>query len=163
MTIREMTFEDIDAVCAIETELFPPTEVWTDNGFATHLLRADTLYLVAEDEAGVHGYAGILLIPDEGEITKIAVEKAMQGQGIGRMLLQGILDLSPDHGVHHIFLEVRKSNQTAIALYRSEGFSVIGERREYYVSPTEDAVLMRRDDASYEVRTGEGPIGEAYA
>ncbi len=142
MTIREMTFDDIDAVIAIEREVFPPSEVWSDNGFATHLIRSDALYLVAEDGQGVHGYAGMLLMGEEGEVTKVAVEPALRRQGIGEMLLLGLMDVSASRGVEKIYLEVRHGNRAAQRLYEKAGFTVCGERKDYYLDPREDAVLF---------------------
>ena len=142
MTVREMTFDDIDEVIRIENENFPISEVWSDTGFATHLFRSDTLYLVAEDESGIHGYAGLLMVPDESDITKISVEKAMMRQGIGSMLLDALIDLASMHGINKIYLEVRKSNKPARLMYEKAGFSETGMRKDYYAEPIEDAILM---------------------
>ena len=140
--IREMTFEDIDRVCAIEEENFSPAEIWQDTGFAAHLFRNDTLYLVAEDEGTVQGYAGILMVPDEADITKISVSAAMQGKGIGTALLQDLCARAKEQGIRKIYLEVRESNLPALRVYEKAGFVRTGVRKAYYTAPTEDAVLM---------------------
>ena len=68
----------------------------------------------------------------------------MRGKGIGRALLlelENILSEKSDA----VFLEVRRSNVSARRLYESCGFSAIGERRNYYKLPTEDAILYKKD------------------
>ena len=80
MNIREMTLEDLDQVMAIEKENF--SVPWTENGFFSFLIRQDTLFLVAEDETGIAGYCGIVMVPDEGDITNVSVAGNRRRQGI---------------------------------------------------------------------------------
>jgi ribosomal-protein-alanine N-acetyltransferase len=92
------------------------------------------------------GYAGISRLgrkpPYEYEIHTIGVDKAHQGQGVGRVLLDGLLDIA---GGDTVFLEVRTDNAPAIALYQKAGFAVMGLRKRYYQVSGADAYTMRRE------------------
>lgn len=142
MNIREMTLEDLDQVLAIEKENF--SVPWTENGFFSFLIRQDTLFLVAEDEGGIAGYCGIVMVPDEGDITNVSVARDRRRRGIGAGLIRELIRRAGEAGVTKIYLEVRESNQAAIALYEKMGFRREGLRRDYYEEPRENAVLMSR-------------------
>ena len=92
------------------------------------------------------GYAGIarlgLLPPHEYEIHTIGVDPACQRQGIGRRLLDRLLEFA---GSGTVFLEVRTDNAAAIELYRSAGFVQVGLRKRYYRVSGADAYTMRRE------------------
>ena len=102
-------------------------------------------YLVAEDETGaVLGYAGLQVVLDEGCITKIAVLPAFRRQKIAARLLQVFFDFAKAHELRFITLEVRASNDAAIALYQKFGFAEVGCRKNYYEKPKEDALIMTK-------------------
>ena len=142
MTVRVMETEDLDSVMEIENEAFSPP--WTKEGFFTFLIREDTLFLTAEDKSGIVGYAGLLMVLDEAEILNIAVRHDRRKEGIGHFLMQSLLLLSGESGIHTIHLEVRESNHSARRLYARHGFKEVGLRRSYYTDPVEDAILMTR-------------------
>lgn len=83
------------------------------------------------------GHAG-----NDAELLKIAVLPDIRGNGIGKNLIQKLIDKLNDSGVNKIHLEVRESNRAARILYETCGFSYSGRRTGYYHSPHEDAVLM---------------------
>ena len=161
MIIREMTWDDLPGVVALDRENFDPVEQWSENGFLTHLLRDDTIYLVAEEEdaaasgpeaagkdtekpAGtISGYAGMITSFSDGDVTKLSVRKECRRRGIGRALLCGMLEMAAEKQVVNVYLEVRVSNEPAIRLYEACGFEKIGVRRRYYLSPPEDAAVMQ--------------------
>jgi len=78
----------------------------------------------------------------EIEIYNLAVKSEFQGFSIGSGLLSKILDEALTTERLKIFLEVRQSNAKALEFYRKHGFQVIGERRNFYRNPSEDAVLL---------------------
>lgn len=160
MILRQMEFDDISAMAEIEKENFEGAEIWSANGLLTHLLRDDALYFVAEEEKAadapesddeeweepdILGYAGLLMVPDEADITKVSVRKDMQGRGIGKQLLDALHDAAYEYGVRKVFLDVRESNAPALKLYAKCGYTEVGRRKQYYTDPPEDAVLMRCD------------------
>jgi len=143
MNVREMTWDDLDQVMVIEKENF--SVPWTEMGFFTYLMREDALFLVAEDEEEqVLGYCGVIIAMDEGDITNVSVKKELQGRGIGKALVQEMIERTVARGVHTLFLEVRESNQAAIALYEKQGFERMGIRKKYYTDPVEDGITMSR-------------------
>jgi ribosomal-protein-alanine N-acetyltransferase len=133
ITISPMKDRDIAAVVEIERSCFkfPKPEA---------IFREDeNKYLVARDEHGkVVGYIGVEKILDEVHIINMAVHPGGRGQGIGKRLMQHVLN---DEEV--FFLEVRVSNETAKNIYQKYGFQVISTRKAYYPDG-EDAYVMRR-------------------
>ena len=140
ITIQEMQLDDLEQVVEIEQQNF--SVPWTENGFFSFLLRSDTLFLVAKEEDRILGYMGIMMVLDEGEITNVSVAQTARHRGVGRLLVQTMLDKMRRAGLNMIHLEVRKSNTPAIRLYEQFAFVQDGERKNYYEEPTEDAVLM---------------------
>lgn len=91
------------------------------------------------------GYGGIWLMVDEGHITTIAVAPAERGQGIGELLLNGLIDQAMDLKASRLTLEVRISNESAQRLYLKYGFQPSGTRPRYYTDNGEDALIMWTD------------------
>ena len=142
MLIREMTLDDLLAVMEIEEENF--SVPWTETGFFSFLIRDDTLFLVAEENEEILGYIGIVCVPEDGDITNVAVKRSRQNGGIGKKLVETMIEKSAKRGVKNIFLEVRVSNAPAIHVYESCGFENVGLRKNYYDDPKEDAYIMKR-------------------
>ena len=97
-------------------------------------------------EAEIMGYAGVLYVLDEGEITNIAVHPLFTGKGVGFALMSAAQEYCRRAGVKSLHLEVRASNERAIALYRKCGFVRTGIRRGYYGDNGEDALLYSWKD-----------------
>lgn len=91
----------------------------------------------------IAGFLCLLMVPDEADILKVAVRPEYRRMGTGRMIIDEMKRKAPKYGVYNIFLEVRKSNSAAIGLYGVKGFFKVGERRNYYTSPVEDALVMK--------------------
>jgi ribosomal-protein-alanine N-acetyltransferase len=159
IVVDTLTTADAPACARLEAELFGDDDPWTASAFRAEL-HAGYPYLAARwvghlgpegtpDE--LVGYAGIAVLPApafsrepaEAEIHTIGVARHAQGRGLGRRLLGGLLRRADALGAV-TFLEVRTDNTAALALYRSEGFEVVGTRRRYYASGA-DAYTMRRD------------------
>jgi ribosomal-protein-alanine N-acetyltransferase len=138
---RPLVTADLAAVVAIEAAIFP--DPWSRRSFAATLGRPGVRGFALDDEAGrLIGYGVGSLAADEGEILNIAVEPSARGRGAGRQLLRAMLDWLAGAGAGRVFLEVRRSNAAAIALYEGSGFRSTGVRRGYYAKPREDAVTM---------------------
>lgn len=95
-----------------------------------------------EAEPNLIAYGGMLLAPDEGQITSLAVHPSFRHLGAGRAVLRELLADAQRRLLRQVVLEVRASNLPAISLYRSEGFSEWGRRKSFYRFPTEDALVM---------------------
>jgi ribosomal-protein-alanine N-acetyltransferase len=103
------------------------------------------LFLVAEEQDKIAGYVVALEAADEGEILNLAVDEAGRRRGLGRALVQAIVEALSERGVRQVYLEVRESNAAARALYATFGFKDVGRRKAYYRRPVEDAIVLRLD------------------
>lgn len=138
--IEPISRAHLDAVAAIEAVSF--AEPWSAR--ALELLLGDAAVgVVGLDENGcVVAYGGMLLAPDEGQITNIAVLPKAKRQGYGLAVMQALEREAVDRGLLQIALEVRASNEAAVALYEGLGYETVGKRRNFYRHPTEDALVM---------------------
>ena len=113
---------------------------WNLEQIEADLKQANTEYFYLYDDQILIGFLALQDLVGELEITQLAVKKAYQGQGLANRLM-GFLADRPEG----IFLEVRASNQVAKALYEKHGFQPVGQRKNYYQNPVEDAILMARE------------------
>ena len=88
------------------------------------------------------GYAGVISAKPEGEITNVATHPDFRRKGIGEGILEYLKALARTKEIDSLYLEVRRSNEAARALYEKAGFVVVGERKGFYKNPKEDAILM---------------------
>ncbi|MES2637057.1 MAG: ribosomal protein S18-alanine N-acetyltransferase [Pseudomonadota bacterium] len=139
--LRPMQMADLDAVMAIEPTIY--THPWTRGNFSDSLNSGYSAWVL---EANQHmiGYALLMMILDEAHLLNLSVAKDQQKQGLGQYLLEHMLQIAKNHKASNIFLEVRPSNISAIALYEKLGFCEMAVRRNYYPAydGREDAVLM---------------------
>ena len=142
LEITEMTEADLDGVAAIEAEVF--SMPWSKKGFADTLGMDNVIFLVAREDGEIKGYCGLYQAADEGEITNVAVAPEYRRRGIARQLVQELIRQAQEVGISRFLLEVRVSNEGAIALYRELGFTDEGIRRNFYEFPREDALVMIR-------------------
>lgn len=139
--LRPMREDDLVAVHMVETRAyeFP----WTV-GIFRDCLNADYPAWVLHSDGRIVGYFLMSIAAGEAHVLNVCVAPEMQGQGLGRRLLQSLLQIARGRGVDRVFLEVRPSNRAAIALYHDEGFNEIGRRPRYYPAQDgrEDALVM---------------------
>ena len=138
--IRRMREADLAAAAELERLYF--SMPWSGRQLKESLEAPEYLFLAAEEQGKVVGYAGLLKILDEGNITNIVVEEAYRGRGIGKDLTRALLAEGRREGMHAFTLEVRAGNAPAIALYEKMGFQTVGRRKNYYRELHEDALLM---------------------
>lgn len=129
--VRYALQSDYDAILKMEEEYFTRPHSLSQ-------LRDEEILVAADDE--VLGYVGIRKVLDEGYISNICVRGDVRRQGIADMLIWKLIDEYND--LSFITLEVRKSNEAAIALYNKHGFEIAGEMHNYYSAPKEDALIM---------------------
>jgi len=145
LVIREMLYEDLSAVHAIENLSF--TAPWQLNSFISELGNSDAVMKVAVFSGKVAGYVCIRAILDSAHVLDLAVIPECRRMGLGGLLLKNALQeiriSRPE--LKSVTLEVRESNIEAIRLYEKFGFTETGRRRGYYQRPIEDAVIMERD------------------
>ena len=142
-TLRRFRWWDVEAAHALEAGLFP--DAWSVETFWSELAHVPETryYVVAEDGAALVGYAGLAVVGNQADVQTIAVATPAQGMGLGRQLLDVLLDEARRRGATEVLLEVRADNEVAQALYRRAGFERIGIRRGYYQPGGTDALVLR--------------------
>lgn len=123
--------------------------LWTLEGYRRELESPNSDLLVLQP---IHptalpelvGLCCLWAIADEAHITVLAVHPQYQGQGLGQVLLHALLTAAHQRGLKWATLEVRVSNQVAIALYQKFGFETAGQRKRYYQDTGEDALILWR-------------------
>jgi ribosomal-protein-alanine N-acetyltransferase len=142
--IRQMTATDVPRVMEIAASL-PDAPHWPESAYLDVLNDESMprrIALVA-DGPKVQGVILASFLPPQAELESIAISAESQRQGLGRLLFDRLVNELKKMEVLEIVLEVRGSNHSALAFYRSAGFSQSGLRKGYYADPIEDAVLMR--------------------
>lgn len=141
--IRPALDKDLDAIMLIEHAAFGST-AWPRDSMALELAPSnDRHYFVALDGDAVIAYAGINVVPGhQSNVMTIAVAESSRGRGLGRALMQKLVDVAAAQKSVEIFLEVRADNAAAQNLYLSMGFEQIDLRRGYYQPESIDAVIM---------------------
>ena len=149
VTLRAMRWWDVEAVQALDAELFGPT-AWTPGTFWGELAAGPSRwYVVAETrpdgggEAVLAGYAGLLVSAGDADVQTIGVAPSAQGRGVGTVLLRALTERAARSGATALLLEVRADNTPAISLYTREGFERVAVRRRYYQPGDVDALVMR--------------------
>jgi ribosomal-protein-alanine N-acetyltransferase len=170
--LRPMTEADIPQVAEIEAESFPTTWPRTayrrelSNRLARYLVlidRSRSLPPAEEQEEPqrksflgifhrkpaeapttdyIVGYVGVWLMVDQAHIVAIAVREEYRRQGLGELLLAESVEMALSNGQESVTLEVRRSNDSAQALYEKYRFLKVGVRRRYYTDNKEDALIM---------------------
>lgn len=141
LRVRPLVPADLGRVLEIEGASF--STPWSHGTFRGLLRRGDTDLVAAERERRLVGYAVAWTVVDQSELGNVAVAEEARGEGVGRALVEAILERIRARGARECFLEVRESNEVAQGLYRGMGFEVVGRRRAYYAHPVEDALVMR--------------------
>ena len=137
--IREMTESDIQEIAELEKECF--SEPWSEDSLKDELTNETARFYVLRDNEKLLGYIGANNICGEVYITNVAVSGACRGKGYGKKLVNHLLKQSELEKALFVTLEVRESNENAINLYEKCGFKKIGERKNFYSKPTENALI----------------------
>jgi len=145
LVIRVGSEMDLDALLRLErsAHAYP----WAPQVFEDLFRSRYVMCTIIEDHyKNILGFAFVQAVADEASLLNIVVSPTCQGKGIGRRLLNHLIDeLLAGKSVQNFFLEVRVSNFSAIALYLSCGFVEVGERRDYYEAKNgsrENALMM---------------------
>ena len=142
--IVPMTADHLEELEKLERICF--SRPWSRKMLAEELENQCAAFLVAEDSVSgrVLGYAGLMVVADEGYITNVAVFPEYRRQDIAAQILQVFLQFAAANRLAFLTLEVRPSNAAAIALYQGFGFEEVGRRKNYYDLPKEDALILTK-------------------
>lgn len=138
--IRRMKEADIPGAARLEKNCF--SVPWSEENLRQSFLNPEYLFLVAEEDGEVVGYAGLFRVLDEGDITNIVIDETYRGRGLGKKLTETLLLEGEKSGIRAFTLEVRAGNERAIHIYEQLGFVQEGIRRNFYEKPVEDALIM---------------------
>jgi ribosomal-protein-alanine N-acetyltransferase len=152
--LRRMTVEDLPAVLEVEHRAYPFP--WTQGIFADCIRVGYACWLLERDRSTgkqTIAYMVLSIAANEMHILNICVDPDLQGQGIGRGLLEDAETYARDNNAAMCFLEVRPSNKAAVKLYLSSGFNEVGIRKNYYKDngKREDAIVMAKSLALLEM------------
>ncbi len=135
------TLDDLPDLVRLEEACF--SAPWTRKMLTAELTGNQFAhFLVARDAGGIIGYLCYWIVFEEVRLMNLAVVDSMRRRGIAAGLVDEALRTGLAHAATRALLEVRASNQAALALYRRFGFVEVSTRRQYYANPIEDAVLM---------------------
>lgn len=139
INVEKMTISDLEKIKQnLQTDF---DEFWTPTILESELNNTNSLYFVAKYNENILGFAGIIINYDFTEISNIVVKKDFRNKGIGKILLEKIINESKKLKKDNIYLEVNEKNEIALGLYEKYNFEKVGKRKEYY-NKKDDAILM---------------------
>jgi len=141
LELAPATIDDLDAIDEIERHSFPAP--WPRSTFESELTREWARLDVVRASGRIVGFCNYWIVATELHVLAIATHPDQRGRGVGRALLERALAAACDAGCTLATLEVRRSNQPAIALYERAGFKLAHVRSRYYLDD-EDALVMLR-------------------
>lgn len=146
LQLAPMQFSDIEEVVQIEQDAYPFP--WTRGNFLDSLASRYEAWVARDGDGRLAAYFLLMFAVDDVHLLNITVRPDLQGQGLGRQMLDKVCALARHAGIGAVLLEVRPSNLHAYAVYRHAGFREIGRRKNYYPAAgqsREDAIVMRLD------------------
>jgi ribosomal-protein-alanine N-acetyltransferase len=143
VTIREMSTDDVHVISDIEKVSY--TMPWSETSFLGEVYSRHSITRVAELNGKIVAYICIKQVADEGVLMNLTVHPDCRRKGIANMLFSNTIEDLRRNGCRFLFLEVRISNIAAKKLYEKLNFKVVGTRKDYYLRPTEDAIVMMLD------------------
>ncbi len=145
MRIRSFTDQDVAAVHAVQAQC-PLAGQWKPQDYLELAREPGGSMLIAEIEDFhpplIVGFAAIQRILDEAELRNLVIHSSHRRKGIGRALLERVIQQLQESGAKKLYLEVRPSNQPARTFYAVAGFRLEYTRPDYYHDPSEDALVM---------------------
>ncbi len=138
LKVNPLQKEQIREIVEIEKEVMH--NPWTEKLFISGL-NDFTVVFCAQYEDEVAGFIWAQRVENEAEIFKVAVTERFQRRGIGNVLLETFINYCKNNGVNTLYLEVSSKNLKAIKLYKKQGFTENGRRKNYYGSDN-DALLL---------------------
>ena len=144
VVLTKATAEDLADVAAMERVCYG--DPWPAAAFSSLPENPQVFFAVAREggHGPIAGYVVAWYILDEGELANLAVSPGLRKRGLGRLMLDAMLEDARGRGTATVYLEVRESNVAARQLYATRAFEEVGRRKQYYRNPSEDALILRR-------------------
>ena len=143
MIITNMTAQHVSQIAELEKLCF--SDPWSEKSVASELDNKLAWWLVATDGDRVAGYVGSQTVMGETDMMNIAVHPDYRRRGLAEALVNALVEELKKQESHCLTLEVRASNEAAQKLYEKLGFAQVGLRKNYYRSPKEDALILRKE------------------
>ena len=141
INICQATVTDTKGIYNIEKECF--SSPWSENSISSSIVSDNTYFIIAKKNSGdIVGYAGLYFVGKEGYVYNVAVKKDFRSLRVGTKLINNLKNFCIKNSMEFLSLEVRKSNVPAVKLYQKMNFKIVGSRKNFYSSPTEDALIM---------------------
>ena len=140
IVVRAATEEDMPRILEIEKETISPP--WTHGGLLSEIHSEDSYFALAIENSTILGFIILRRMADESELLQIAIDETYRRKGAAETLIKAAFNWAHINEISTIYLEVRKSNEAAIALYKKHSFKESGQRKNYYTEPVEDALIM---------------------
>lgn len=140
IVIEKFSGEHLKKLAELEKICF--SVPWSEAGLQAELSNNFARFFVAAVNEEVAGYIGAHNVLGEVYITNVAVFPEYRKMGVATALIDALVSSACAENSDFVTLEVRKSNNSAITLYEKTGFKTVGERKNFYENPTEDALLM---------------------
>ena len=138
-----MNASHIDAIAELEKVCF--NDPWSINSISSELNNRLSLWVVAIEDGRLAGYVGSQSVMGWADMMNSAVAPDFRRRGVASALIEELIMRLKDNKVNCLTLEVRASNEPAIALYQKHGFEQVGRRPNYYRCPKEDALILRKE------------------
>ena len=142
MEIVKMEHSHVASIAALEKLCF--SDPWSENSIAYELTSRLSYWLVAVENGEVVGYIGSQSVLGESDMMNVAVHPDHRRKGVAEALVLALAKDLKERDNVCLTLEVRVSNEPAIALYEKLGFTQVGRRPNYYRNPREDALILRK-------------------
>ena len=143
MIIEKMNSSHVAQIAQLEKICF--SDPWSEKSVASELDNKLAFWLVAAEGDTVAGYIGSQTVIDDTDLLNVAVHPDFRRPGSAEALVTALVEHLKKMGSRCLTLEVRASNEPAIALYGKLGFAEIGRRKNYYRNPREDALILRKE------------------
>lgn len=143
MEIRRSTETDVPQLQLLESKCF--ADPWSSKALRDTLREERSYFLTAVENGQICGYLNSTYILDELDIHRVCVLPKYRRKGVGAAMMAGLMAFCRENGLTEVFLEVRKSNLQAQRLYERFGFTIVGERADFYQNPVEPGLIMRAD------------------
>lgn len=141
--VREICENEIESLAELEKLCFP--DPWSAKGILETFKQNHSVILAGWQDEKLVGYVIFYYVLDEGEIARIAVDPSCRRTGAATGIFAELLKVCEEKNIIRLMLDVRESNEAAIAFYRKCGFTEDGIRKRFYTDPIENAVLMSMD------------------
>lgn len=136
-----MNLEDYEEIKDILIDEFD--EFWKPSILESELKSENSKYIVAKENGIIVGFAGLWFSPVDAEITNIVTRKTERKRGIGKALLDRLIEMAREEKRDNISLEVNENNIPAGHLYEKAGFEIAGIRKKYY-NGKDNAIIMTK-------------------